>query len=565
MGPSDGRQPFIKVPMPAMPRKIIWLSEASRDAAEVGSKAARLGALLASEIVVPWGFCVPLSAYFAHLQASLGGNLVALVRAEKYEEIQHRILDHSIDEELAADVKAALQVARKQGAVSFAVRSSSTAEDLVNHSFAGLYQTRLHLYSDAEIVQSIKRCWSSYWDREAVAYRERAGMNHLEAGMSVLIQQMVKAQIAGVLFTQSPWHGDRLMLLEVVNDYGDALVDGSLAAARFVIDRDSRRLVSGTSSLRDNALLDRLVSLGLRIEETQGGGQDIEWAVDGRGELWILQTRPVTGPCSPPLARELGPDWYLSYEEPFSPLGCDLAVKRYERWVKAINRHNHTSFHARMVEVDGFLYYQPSWRSPALRRRLWTGSWSLYRFLAGTRTFTCYLQSVLPRHLQKMAALNSQNPSELSGNSLWAAFGEAVKAYLDFQETSYPMGALSAISASFLDLACRQLFKKRGMRAVDLLSGLDNISLQRDLALHSLGRMLNRILPPSEIEKLDFAKVRSLSEEADSEWANAFRDFMATYGYVWADRYPRDPAWEINQEALVQSLREAALAPAGEG
>ena len=123
------------------------------------------------------------------------------------------------------------------------------------------------------------------------------------------------------------------------------------------------------------------------------------------------------------------------------------------------------------------------------------------------------------------------------------------------------MGAIAATSGSLLDRVSRLLLgSASNLRAADFVGGLDNLTVERDLALLQLGQTLKRLLTPREVEELDYTDLLALEETDDAGcelWCQ-LQTFQDAYGYAWADRYPRDPAWEVNREAFIVSLKHAA-------
>jgi pyruvate,water dikinase len=190
------------------------------------------------------------------------------------------------------------QVWEELGGGPVAVRSSAVAEDSGAASFAGQHDTVLEVKSLAEAEAAIERCQASAYSARAIEYRSRAGVH--DASMAVIVQKMVRADAAGVLFTCDPVarRRDRL-LVEAVRGLGDALVSGRATPSRWIVGRDDPAVLEYTPASPDEpaplseALVLALAREALRLESALGGPQDIEWAVEG-GELFFLQARPVT-------------------------------------------------------------------------------------------------------------------------------------------------------------------------------------------------------------------------------------------------------------------------------
>ena len=209
---------------------------------------------------------------------------------------------------------------RALGDVPVAVRSSATAEDSEEASFAGQQETYLHVHGVDGIVERIRDCWCSFFTERALFYRSKKG-SLSDLGMAVVVQRMVEPDVAGVLFTIDPTRGRRdRMLVEAVFGLGEGVVSGQLTPDHFVLARDGRvkrtklspqpyKIVAArTGGTREVELrarararprrsredqLARLAAVGLELEERLGGPQDIEWAIQD-DEIFVLQSRPVT-------------------------------------------------------------------------------------------------------------------------------------------------------------------------------------------------------------------------------------------------------------------------------
>jgi rifampicin phosphotransferase len=182
-------------------------------------------------------------------------------------------------------------------AVAVAVRSSTTAEDGADFSFAGQQETVLNVVGDANLILAVEQCWNSLQTSRAVVYRREQGIH--EATMAVVVQQMVPADVAGVLFTRDPSDvsGAR-MSIEAAWGLGDAVVSGRVTPDRFTIASDTSEVLSRVSANGERLCLTdlqlaQLAQLGRRVERFAGSPQDIEWAI-AHGTVALLQTRPIT-------------------------------------------------------------------------------------------------------------------------------------------------------------------------------------------------------------------------------------------------------------------------------
>jgi phosphohistidine swiveling domain-containing protein len=290
----------------------------------VGGKALNLGRLAAAGLPVPRGFCLTTAAYrlaapreldalAAHLdgagpeKATAGDALRELaVRAREM------IVTSPIPHEVDAAVRKAYAV---MGSPAVAVRSSATAEDLPFASFAGQQDSYLDIVGADAVVQAVRRCWASLWTERAVAYRSANGIGQRDVGLAVVVQDLVHAAAAGVLFTANPVTGTRTeTVIDASPGPGQAVVSGAVNPDHFVVDTATGRVLlrspggkePGRRPSLDDAQLRDLTALGDTVQRLFGTPQDIEWVIDAGGKLWLTQSRPITTlyPLPDPAAAE---------------------------------------------------------------------------------------------------------------------------------------------------------------------------------------------------------------------------------------------------------------------
>ncbi len=258
----------------------------------VGGKGAALGELARIEgVTVPDGFCVTTDAF-----RRAGGADVP---------------DAPLPEDLAAAITAAVRQLGEHGA--YAVRSSATAEDAPGASFAGQHDSSLDVVGPAAVVEHVRRCWASLATDRAVAYRRHHRLDD-DVAMAVVVQRMVPAEAAGVLFTADPVTSHRkVAAVEAVVGLGDALVSGRRTpdAYRVRAGEVVTRAVAGASPVLTDEQVLRLVALGRRIEAHLGCPQDIEWCLVDDG-FQIVQSRPVTTLFPVPERADDEPHVYVS-------------------------------------------------------------------------------------------------------------------------------------------------------------------------------------------------------------------------------------------------------------
>ena len=313
-------------------------------AGRVGGKAVGLGHLLRQALEVPPGFVVTTEAYRDWVAArGLDGDLERLLRGPDdvaSREIAALFEAAGPSDAMVAEVSRAYADLDAGGRALVAVRSSATAEDLADASFAGQQETYLGVAGLAPLVRHIVRCWASLFTPQAISYRRRLGIPAAEVAMAVLVQRMVAAEVSGVMLTLDPVTGDRSQVtIESAVGLGLPVVGGELTPDRFTVDKVTTAIRSRTisvqpfadrldaaggvrrvdlsedegarQSLTDEEVV-RLAEIGRRTERALGGPIDMEWAIgpgpDGPRHLYLLQARPETvwsARLAPPLA---GPD-----------------------------------------------------------------------------------------------------------------------------------------------------------------------------------------------------------------------------------------------------------------
>ncbi|MEU8251111.1 PEP/pyruvate-binding domain-containing protein [Nonomuraea sp. NPDC048916] len=279
------------------------------DLAQAGGKAANLGELVRNGFPVPDGFVITTGAY----------ELVA---------DGHDTREHFERVPMPGELREAVLAAYAAlGGGPVAVRSSATAEDLPGAAFAGQQDTYLNVVGEEALVDAVRRCWGSLWAERAVAYRRRLGIDPGEVRIAVVVQSMVEAETAGVLFTADPVTGDRArIVVDASGGLGEAVVSGLVTPDHYVLDAagevtaytPGRREVvirgaagggvtreSGTDTPGERLpaeALRELARLAGRVAAHFGRPQDIEWAYAG-GRVSLLQARPMTALPPPPLGR----------------------------------------------------------------------------------------------------------------------------------------------------------------------------------------------------------------------------------------------------------------------
>jgi pyruvate,water dikinase len=257
-----------------------------RDVALTGGKGASLATMTGEGLPVPPGFVISSAAFAAAVDEDV---LRARMRARDIAGARALVAGASPPRELIAEQYAALT-----GLV--AVRSSACAEDSEAASYAGQQETYLNVAGLDAVLRDVVACWLSFFADRAVFYRREKGSLD-DVAMAVVVQQMIASKKSGVLFTVDPVHGrkDR-MVVEAAFGLGEQVVSGEVTPDHYVLDR--RGVIKRRRTVSEQVLQDaecaQLARLGQHLARLHGGPQDIEWAFDADGALFLLQSRPVT-------------------------------------------------------------------------------------------------------------------------------------------------------------------------------------------------------------------------------------------------------------------------------
>ncbi len=312
-----------------MTESVLWFEDVDNDDIDrVGGKGASLGEMTRNDFPVPPGFVFTTAAYRRFLdEAGIRDELFDAVDIdpEDSEALKHaheRAKELILGADMPEDLRlAAVESYSKLDEEFVAVRSSATAEDLPDASFAGQQETYLNVKGENEVVEKIKECLASLFTERAIYYRNEKGFPHEEVEIAVVVQAMVDADKSGVMFTSHPSTGEPEVVIEAAWGLGESVVSGGVTPDNYVFDRTSQEIVEATVSrkkimhvkdastgetveeevpedrVEERVLLEdeirELAAVGERLEEHYGEPQDVEWGIRD-GELFVLQSRPVT-------------------------------------------------------------------------------------------------------------------------------------------------------------------------------------------------------------------------------------------------------------------------------
>ena len=300
------------------------------DIARVGGKGANLGVLAAAGFHVPPGFCVTTAAFktFVDGDATFDDALgeishLASTDIEAARRVGSRLREHIRSKPVPDDIAAAVVAAWHEAGTerSYAVRSSATAEDLPDASFAGQQDTYLNVRGEAGLLDRVRACWASLYTGRAILYRIENGIPSADVSLAVVVQHMVKAEKSGVLFTADPITGHRFTtVIDAGFGLGESIVSGLISADYYKVDTRAKAILEvrvgdktlaitaregggtneetlsaerRTARVLSEAEVLALSEIGELIAALQGSPQDIEWCIHG-GAISIVQSRPIT-------------------------------------------------------------------------------------------------------------------------------------------------------------------------------------------------------------------------------------------------------------------------------
>jgi pyruvate,water dikinase len=320
--------------MKSKAKAVVWFNEVTKkDIPLAGGKGANLGEMTNASIPVPPGFIVTADAYFDFIEkAGLHDKIKTLLEpidvrnSKQLQETAVKVQKLITDAKMPAETARAIEEAYvKMGKGLVAVRSSATAEDLPEASFAGQQATFLNIQGEKNVVTAVQGCWASLFGARAIFYRQEQGFEHFKVGIAVPVQRMVQSESSGVMFTVEPTTSNQdKITIEAVLGLGETIVSGEVTPDHYVVDKNSLKIIekqikkqewklvkkAGAHGKADNIKVNLtpqeqaqqkitdadilfLAQIGKTLETHYDFPQDVEWAKEG-GKIYIVQTRPVT-------------------------------------------------------------------------------------------------------------------------------------------------------------------------------------------------------------------------------------------------------------------------------
>ena len=571
-----------------------------------GGKGANLGELSRAGFQVPPGFVITTGAYdlllehnglpsrLHNLLANLDGADPASV-VQTSRQIQDAFQQALIPTQVSDEI---LTAYHQMGAGAVAVRSSATAEDLPGAAFAGQQETFLNILDESALLEAVQACWASLWSQRAILYRLRQDVDQASVKLAVVVQRMVPADMAGVMFTANPLSGVRDELVIDANPgLGEAVVAGLATPDHFLVDKHSLRLKDqqpgkreviirakaggGTEQIApmqgkdERAMLSastihELAHLGLDIERHYGAPQDIEWAwvsqPSAPGKLYILQARPMTALPDPvkmtrpmrlvvPLLAEMWP------ERPY-PLDVTTFTGAVERAIgdllALLLGRNAPSLDQAFVEEEGVLvgFKPPEFHpTPALLVAPWMALWRTRRF----DPMRWDADPLLSELIHQVHTLETRDLQALSWSQNIETLHEALgllPRFMALRQTYLPKAFLG-LGGLWLLLR----LARRGDHFGALVSGVKTKTTETNQALESLAAQI-RVDPQLKdlFIQSDANALASLLERspAGKAFLERFDAFLDQYGHRETALTISQPAWKDKPEIVLGLLKALA-------
>jgi len=611
---------------------ILPLSELNATLETVGGKGMSLAKLSRAGLPVPDGFHVTTDAY-RHFVMDNGLQPRILEALKKrdvsnpaaLELVAHKIGGFFDKGVIPAEVAQAISnayanLSNQQSAIknqkSVAVRSSATAEDLPEASFAGQQDTYLNIIGETAVLEAVKRCWASLWTARAIAYRAKQNIASEDVALAVIVQELVPADAAGVMFTANPLNGLRdQVVINAAWGLGEAVVSGTVTPDTITVDKHTSRMVHqqitekqvmtvrmemGTreqpvpdSKKNAPVLSERQVSeltrYGMQIELLYEAPMDIEWAL-ADGKFAIVQARPIT--ALPELQVKPPTEWKLpepngkyirasiieQLPEPLTPLFSTLggsiiddATRRLFAWMaggKGLKPE------IKLFEtINGYGYMNVNfglWNTVKMSLgQLFKLNWIFKQSEPRWRQARNHYVEVIQRWQAK--SLGDYSAVELL-DGVRALFGETMEIYTVLQ--TGPIATALGSETIFTQLYNHLIKKKGDPDASVFVMGFESVPIRAELALYNLAEWARTcarltahlIATPAtqltvELESAD--PPAGLNPEEWSEWQRRFKEHLAKYGHFTYDLDFSKTVAADDPAPLLESCRMYLLGKAG--
>ena len=574
---------------------ILAMTDPRSSLALVGGKGAALSRLINAGLPVPGGFHVTTAAYRKFVaENGLQPRLLAALRTADpnqpetletaSQEIKAFFLQGEVPGEIAREiVQSYNELAQESLAV--AVRSSATAEDLPDLSFAGQQETYLNIRGADAVIEAVKSCWASLWTARAIGYRLQHQVDQEAVSLAVVVQSLVDAEAAGVLFTANPVNGQRgEMVINAAWGLGEAIVGGLVSPDTIVVDRSTGearqvevadkavmtvRTPTGTEEqptpadkrqapVLKPAEIAEIVRLGELIESQSGSPQDIEWC-RANGRFYIVQSRPITTlPAEPEAAVEWkipgGKGIYMRgslidlMPNPLSPLFITLSmpaiVKKgldriFTEWSNA-ESHMPDGYY---VTINGYGYMGMNWSFS-----FWM--WILFRMIPAMMKAlkdvpTSWRVKVLPEYTSVTNRWKTTPLAQMETPQLWQGIQEISDAAMYYVASllTGTMGSSGGAEMLFTNVYQKMIKKDGDPDTSAFLVGYNTQPIQAEKALYDLAHWLQPqaqlgayiLNTPSATVAHQISQPDASLPEGFAEFASRMRAYLEQFGHMIYD------------------------------
>jgi phosphohistidine swiveling domain-containing protein len=586
------------------------LSDTSAGLSQVGGKGASLARLAAAGLPVPDGFHVTTAAYeqfvaYNHLEAEISNALAATdpVQPVTLEAAARRIRAvfeaGQMPDAIAAEIAAAYAAL---GEPAVAVRSSATAEDLPELSFAGQLETYLNVQGVPAVLEAVQCCWSSLWTPRAIGYRLQHRIDQRVVRLAVVVQRLVPAEAAGILFTADPVSGQRNhALISASWGLGEAVVGGLVTPDSLTVEKASGRVLDRQTAdkqvmtvrkasateeqpvpevLRRKPVLNdataaQLTTLGVQIEQVYGQPMDIEWAW-ADGQFFILQARPITAlpeietaPLTwpkPPRGVMYGRTSFAEQiPNPVSPLFATLGLRMADIPTQELMRRlPRARIRYTYVTVNGYVFMVAGLTFSELLAYALMSAQLTGMVLRGQEHCRVarqeFVQAIQEWQAKDIAALS---PRELLAGA-GSLFQASVRLYTHIQAGTVPLSTFS--EAAFTQFYNRLVRRKGDPPAIIFLLGSETAALRAEKALFDMATWCRerpaladylRQAPASQVARA-LAQPQPPSDLSAEEWVAwrmKFQAFLAEHGQVTYDLDFANPVPAEQPNALLETVK----------
>src|SRR6266700_3726521 len=528
---------------------VLALDDASATLEQVGGKGASLARMAAAGLPVPPGFHITTAAYRRFVtENGLQEQILAAVSAvtpeqpatleEAAKQIASLFAQGAMPDTIAGAIRQAYAGLGGDD-LPVAVRSSATAEDLPEMSFAGQQETYLNMHGAAMVLDAVKRCWASLWTARAIGHRARNNIAPKDVSLAVVVQVLVPADAAGILFTANPLTGDRdQVMINAAWGLGEAIVGGQVTPDTFVVSKVRGKIIEqeitekdvvtvltleGTreeavpADRRARAVLSpaqaaELARVGVQIEDLYGRPMDIEWALHN-GHVSVVQARPITALPEPAAGSQetRAAEWKLPQRkghymrgsvlellpDPLSPLFATLGLPAFSRATSALLSSmgvaNMFPTGELLTTINGYGYYDLTF-TPAQTVKVALAMPRLFALMPRLfRTSQPRWQEERSRYAEVVKHWEAADLAATPAGALLAGVcdiaDEAGMYYLSVQSGILPAAYMSE---SFFTLVYNRFLKGRNAPpALTFVLGFDSAPMQAERSLYDMAQWVS--------------------------------------------------------------------------